>query len=126
MKFADDDSSAISNEQSYVTVMEMSLTLPSPRRPRHPHRGPRQDHVPGQRTADWRYLSRDGIPRFENSAKAAVSGNAGHNGSICGICPVNTMASAKAGDAILGSVHPADGGKLRRLMNWSTVVRAAR
>lgn len=44
---------------------------------------------------------------------------------ICGICPVShLMASAKAGDAILGVKIPANAEKLRRLMNWGQLVQS--
>lgn len=44
---------------------------------------------------------------------------------ICGICPVShLMASAKAGDAILGVKIPPAAEKLRRLMNWAQYVQS--
>jgi len=44
---------------------------------------------------------------------------------ICGICPVShLMASAKAGDAILGVKIPPTAEKLRRLMNWGQIVQS--
>ncbi len=44
---------------------------------------------------------------------------------ICGICPVShLMASAKAGDAILGVSIPPTAAKLRRLMNWAQMVQS--
>lgn len=44
---------------------------------------------------------------------------------ICGICPVShLMASAKAGDAILGVQIPPTAEKLRRLMNWGQIVQS--
>ena len=44
---------------------------------------------------------------------------------ICGICPVShLMASAKAGDAILGVSIPPTAAKLRRLMNWAQIVQS--
>ncbi len=44
---------------------------------------------------------------------------------ICGICPVShLMASAKAGDAILGVRIPPTAAKLRRLMNWGQLVQS--
>jgi NAD-reducing hydrogenase large subunit len=44
---------------------------------------------------------------------------------ICGICPVShLMASAKAGDAILGVAIPPTAAKLRRLMNWAQLVQS--
>jgi NAD-reducing hydrogenase large subunit len=44
---------------------------------------------------------------------------------ICGICPVShLMASAKAGDAILGVRVPTAAEKLRRLMNWAQIVQS--
>lgn len=44
---------------------------------------------------------------------------------ICGICPVShLMASAKAGDAILGVRIPPTAEKLRRLMNWGQLVQS--
>jgi NAD-reducing hydrogenase large subunit len=44
---------------------------------------------------------------------------------ICGICPVShLMASAKAGDAILGVKIPPTAEKLRRLMNWGQLVQS--
>lgn len=44
---------------------------------------------------------------------------------ICGICPVShLMASAKAGDAILGIRVPETAVKLRRLMNWGQLVQS--
>ena len=44
---------------------------------------------------------------------------------ICGICPVsNLMASAKAGDTILGVRIPTAAEKLRRLMNWGQIVQS--
>lgn len=44
---------------------------------------------------------------------------------ICGICPVShLMASAKAGDAILGVRIPPTAQKLRRLMNWGQIVQS--
>ena len=44
---------------------------------------------------------------------------------ICGICPVShLMASAKAGDMILGVEPPPAGTKLRRLMNWAQIVQS--
>lgn len=44
---------------------------------------------------------------------------------ICGICPVShLMASAKAGDAILGVQIPPVAEKLRRLMNWAQMVQS--
>jgi NAD-reducing hydrogenase large subunit len=44
---------------------------------------------------------------------------------ICGICPVShLMASAKAGDAILGVRIPYTAEKLRRLMNWGQIVQS--
>jgi NAD-reducing hydrogenase large subunit len=44
---------------------------------------------------------------------------------ICGICPVShLLASAKAGDAILGSQIPPTAQKLRRLMNWAQLVQS--
>lgn len=44
---------------------------------------------------------------------------------ICGICPVShLMASAKAGDAILGTRIPDTAVKLRRLMNWGQLVQS--
>jgi NAD-reducing hydrogenase large subunit len=43
---------------------------------------------------------------------------------ICGICPVShLLASAKAGDAILGVRIPPTAEKLRRLMNWGQIVQ---
>lgn len=44
---------------------------------------------------------------------------------VCGICPVShLMASAKAGDAILGVKIPATAEMLRRLMNWAQIVQS--
>lgn len=44
---------------------------------------------------------------------------------VCGICPVShLMASAKAGDAILGVRIPPAAAKLRRLMNWGQIVQS--
>lgn len=44
---------------------------------------------------------------------------------VCGICPVShLMASAKAGDAILGARIPEAAEKLRRLMNWAQIVQS--
>ena len=44
---------------------------------------------------------------------------------ICGICPVShLMASAKAGDAILGIRIPETAVKLRRLMNWGQITQS--
>ncbi|ADU66728.1 nickel-dependent hydrogenase large subunit [Desulfurispirillum indicum S5] len=44
---------------------------------------------------------------------------------ICGICPVShTLASAKAGDAILGVRIPPAAKLLRRLMNWAQIVQS--
>ena len=44
---------------------------------------------------------------------------------ICGICPVShLLASAKAGDAILGTRIPPTAEKLRRLMNWGQIVQS--
>jgi len=44
---------------------------------------------------------------------------------ICGICPVShLMASAKAGDAILGIRIPATAARLRRLMNWAQLIQS--
>jgi NAD-reducing hydrogenase large subunit len=44
---------------------------------------------------------------------------------ICGICPVShLLASAKAGDAILGVSIPPTAEKLRRLMNWGQIVQS--
>ena len=44
---------------------------------------------------------------------------------ICGICPVShLMASAKAGDAIMGVRIPPTAEKLRRLMNWAQYVQS--
>ena len=44
---------------------------------------------------------------------------------ICGICPVShILASAKAGDNILGVRIPARAEKLRRLMNWGQIVQS--
>lgn len=44
---------------------------------------------------------------------------------ICGICPVShLLASAKAGDAILGVQIPPTAEKLRRLMNWGQIVQS--
>ena len=44
---------------------------------------------------------------------------------ICGICPVShLMASAKAGDAILGVNIPPAAYKLRQLMNWGQMVQS--
>jgi len=44
---------------------------------------------------------------------------------ICGICPVShLMASAKAGDAIMGVRIPPAAEKLRRLMNWAQYVQS--
>ncbi|HXF65047.1 MAG TPA: Ni/Fe hydrogenase subunit alpha [Caldilineaceae bacterium] len=44
---------------------------------------------------------------------------------ICGICPVShLLASAKAGDAILGVRIPPTAEKLRRLMNWAQIVQS--
>lgn len=44
---------------------------------------------------------------------------------ICGICPVShLLASAKAGDAILGVKIPPAATKLRRLMNWAQLVQS--
>lgn len=44
---------------------------------------------------------------------------------ICGICPIShLMASAKAGDAILGVHIPPTAEKLRRLMNWGQLVQS--
>mgnify|MGYP000882752380 CR=1 FL=1 len=44
---------------------------------------------------------------------------------ICGICPVShLLASAKAGDAILGVKIPPAANKLRRLMNWAQLVQS--
>ncbi len=44
---------------------------------------------------------------------------------ICGICPVShIIASAKAGDAILGVKIPPAAEKLRRLMNWAQYVQS--
>lgn len=44
---------------------------------------------------------------------------------ICGICPVShLMASAKAGDAILGTRIPETAVKLRRLMNWGQITQS--
>lgn len=44
---------------------------------------------------------------------------------ICGICPVShLLASAKAGDAILGVRIPPTAEKLRRLMNWGQIVQS--
>ena len=44
---------------------------------------------------------------------------------VCGICPVShLMASAKAGDSILGVRIPPAAEKLRRLMNWAQIVQS--
>lgn len=44
---------------------------------------------------------------------------------VCGICPVShLMASAKAGDAILGVRIPPVAENLRRLMNWAQIVQS--
>ena len=44
---------------------------------------------------------------------------------ICGICPVShLLASAKAGDDILGVRIPPRAEKLRRLMNWGQLVQS--
>lgn len=44
---------------------------------------------------------------------------------ICGICPVShLLASAKAGDAILGVQIPSAAKKLRRLLNWAQIVQS--
>jgi len=44
---------------------------------------------------------------------------------ICGICPVShTLASAKAGDAIMAVSIPPAAGKLRRLMNLGQIVQS--
>ncbi len=44
---------------------------------------------------------------------------------ICGICPVShSLASAKAGDAILGVQIPPAAARLRRLMNWAQIVQS--
>jgi NAD-reducing hydrogenase large subunit len=44
---------------------------------------------------------------------------------ICGICPVShLLASAKAGDRILGVEPPPPAVKLRRLMNWAQIVQS--
>jgi NAD-reducing hydrogenase large subunit len=44
---------------------------------------------------------------------------------ICGICPVShLLASAKAGDAILGARIPPTAQKLRRLLNWAQLVQS--
>ncbi len=44
---------------------------------------------------------------------------------ICGICPVSHMlASAKAGDGILGIRIPATAQKLRRLIHWAQMVQS--
>ncbi|MCB0249142.1 MAG: Ni/Fe hydrogenase subunit alpha [Anaerolineae bacterium] len=44
---------------------------------------------------------------------------------VCGICPVShILASAKAGDQILGVRIPARAEKLRRLMNWGQLVQS--
>jgi NAD-reducing hydrogenase large subunit len=44
---------------------------------------------------------------------------------ICGICPVShLLASAKAGDAILGAQIPPTARKLRQLMNWAQIVQS--
>ncbi len=44
---------------------------------------------------------------------------------ICGICPVSHMlASAKAGDGILGVRIPAAAEKLRRLIHWAQIVQS--
>lgn len=44
---------------------------------------------------------------------------------ICGICPVShALASAKAGDAILGVRIPPAAARLRRLMNWAQLVQS--
>ncbi len=44
---------------------------------------------------------------------------------ICGICPVShLLASAKAGDAILGTRIPDTAVKLRRLMNWAQLAQS--
>jgi NAD-reducing hydrogenase large subunit len=44
---------------------------------------------------------------------------------ICGICPVShLMASAKAGDMILGVHIPPTAVKLRRLMNWAQIIQS--
>lgn len=44
---------------------------------------------------------------------------------ICGICPVShLLASAKAGDALMGVQIPPTAEKLRRLMNWGQIVQS--
>jgi NAD-reducing hydrogenase large subunit len=44
---------------------------------------------------------------------------------ICGICPVSHMlASAKAGDAILGVQIPATAQKLRRVIHWAQLIQS--
>ena len=44
---------------------------------------------------------------------------------ICGICPVShLLASAKAGDAILGVQIPPVATKLRKLINWAQIVQS--
>lgn len=44
---------------------------------------------------------------------------------ICGICPVShLLASAKAGDQLLGVQIPPTAVKLRRLMNWAQIVQS--
>src|SRR5438105_1724631 len=44
---------------------------------------------------------------------------------ICGICPVShLLASAKAGDAIMGVAVPVAADKLRRLMNFGQIVQS--
>lgn len=44
---------------------------------------------------------------------------------ICGICPVSHMlASAKAGDAILGVQIPATAEKLRRVIHWAQIIQS--
>ena len=49
----------------------------------------------------------------------------GFTARVCGICPVShILASAKAGDQILGVRIPARAEKLRRLMNWGQLVQS--
>ncbi len=44
---------------------------------------------------------------------------------VCGICPTShSTASAAAGDAILGVSIPPTAAKLRRLVNWATIIQS--
>ncbi len=100
-----------------------------PHRPRHPHRGPRQD-LDRRRRLPARSPTPTSTSRSSAASRRFCEGRPleempGLMARVCGICPVShLLASSKAGDRILGVDVPVAAVKQRRLATWAQVLQS--